>query len=169
MRLFFGLKPDPQTVLDIADWRERTLPPMERPVPTDNLHITLVFLGQVDPSRMEELLNFADETVSMPFDLMLNQLGYFSKSKILWIGPEVTGETILQLAKDLRKMTRRLGVKSNRGQYQPHLTIARRCQVPPPASILKPDFRLVFQHFALFESTNTRTGVRYRVLEEWTL
>ena len=59
MRLFFGLKPDPQTVVNIADWRAKTLPPLERPVPMGNLHITLVFLGQVSHKQMEELCDEA--------------------------------------------------------------------------------------------------------------
>ena len=54
MRLFFGLKPDSQSALDIVNRRERFLPPMLHPVPVDNLHITLSFLGQVKELQLED-------------------------------------------------------------------------------------------------------------------
>ncbi len=142
MRLFFGLNPDPQTALDIIDWRERSLPPMTRPVPVDNLHVTLAFLGQVQDRYLEELFDLAGQVRSGPIELRINQLGFWSKPKILWIGPDEIPLTVSQLAKMLGNVRRRMGFRADKKEFLPHITIARRCEVPPPASVLKPDFKI---------------------------
>lgn len=169
MRLFFGLKPDPQTALDIIDWRERSLPPMARPVPVDNLHVTLAFLGEVEERYLEELFDLADQVRSGQFELRINQLGFWSKPKILWIGPDETSQTVYQLAKMLGNVRRRMGFRADKKEFLPHITIARRCEMPPPASVLKPDFSIYFDRFTLFESSRIKSGLYYRPVQDWPL
>ncbi len=169
MRLFFGLKPDPQTALDIIDWRERSLPPMARPVPVDNLHVTLAFLGQVQDRYLEELFELADQVRLDPFDLQINQLGFWSKPKILWIGPEKIPGPISELAKTLGNVRRRMGFRADKKEFLPHISIARRCEIPPPASVFKPDFTIYFDRFTLFESTRIKSGLYYKALQDWML
>jgi 2'-5' RNA ligase len=169
MRLFFGLKPDPQTALDIIDWRERSLPPMARPVPVDNLHVTLAFLGQVQDRYLEELFELAGQVRSDPFELKISQLGFWSKPKILWIGPENIPQSISELAKLLGIVRRRMGLRADKKEFLPHISIARRCEMPPPASVLKPDFTIYFDRFTLFESSRIKSGLYYRAVQDWIL
>ncbi len=169
MRLFFGLKPGPQSALDIVSWRERFLPPMLHPVPVDNLHITLSFLGQVKEQQLEQLMVSAEQIQVNRFELNLDQLGFWSKPKILWIGPAEVPDEILQLVKLLTSLRRRLGLQADKSEYIPHISIARRCEIPPPAGIIDPEFKIHFDSFALFESTRTRSGMRYRPMQEWWL
>jgi len=169
MRLFFGLKPDPQTALDIIDWRERSLPPMARPVPVDNLHVTLAFLGTVQDRYLEELFDLADQVRLGPIDLRINQLGFWSKPKILWIGSDEIPQSVSQLAKMLGNVRRRMGFRADKKEFLPHITIARRCERPPPASALKPDFTIYFDRFTLFESSRIKSGLYYRALQDWML
>jgi len=169
MRLFFGLNPDPQTALDIIDWRERSLPPMARPVPVDNLHVTLAFLGEVQDRYLEELFDLANQVQSGPFDLRINQLGFWSKPKILWIGPDEIPQEVSQLAKMLGNVRGRMGFRADKKEFLPHISIARRCEMPPPASALKPDFTIYFDRFTLFESTRIKSGLSYRAVQDWML
>lgn len=167
MRLFFGLRPDAQTALDIIHWRDRALPPMNHPVSVDNLHITLAFLGKVQDRDLEELFKSTDQIRSTPFELTINQLGFWSKPKILWIGPQEAPQAIYQLAKLLRNIRRRMGLRSENRQYLPHISIARRCDMPPPAGVLSPEFASYFDRFTLFESISIKSGQRYRVVQQW--
>jgi len=169
MRLFFALKPDPQTCLDIERWRERTLPPLDRPVPSHNLHMTLVFLGEVKERQLERLTEDVQRIRGVPFSMVFDELGYFPKPQVLWIGPKETPDAATRLARDLNRTCKRLGLRSEKRKFQAHLTIARRCATPPPASTEPPDFPMEFDSFVLFESTNTRGGVLYRAVNEWPL
>jgi len=169
MRLFFGLKPDPQTAMAIVAWRERSLPPVQRPVAMDNLHITLDFFGQVQDRQLEEIVESVDKVQVNPFEISLNQLGFWSKAKILWIGSKEAPDEIFELAGFLSKLRRRMALRSQKRDYLPHLSIARKCEVPPPASLLPPDFSIHADSFYLFESVNIKSGMRYQPIHEWLL
>lgn len=169
MRLFFGLKPDPQTCLDIDAWRQRTLPPLDHPVAPQNLHVTLAFLGEVDARKLEPLTDEVDVMNAREFTLQLDQLGYFPKPRVLWIGPQQTPDSAVALARDLQRICRRLQLRTERRQFTAHLTIARRCNTPPPASTEPPSFEVAFSSFSLFESVNIRSGVQYQLIHDWPL
>src|SRR5690348_13958202 len=60
----------------------------ERP---EKLHITLKFLGDVEPSRVEALSNAAARTVARvePFELTVGEAGSFpphGQPRVLWLG-----------------------------------------------------------------------------------
>ena len=42
-------------------------------------------------------------------------------------------------------------------------------EIPPPASVIEPEFKLSFDTFTLFESVRTKSGLRYEIREEWAL
>jgi 2'-5' RNA ligase len=169
MRLFFGLKIAPQVALDIDVWRQRTLPPFPDAVPVENLHITLAFLGKVSDRQLEPLTMFADEIRASGIELTLDELGYWHKPDLLWIGPSEIPTSLTRLADSVKGIRRRMGFRSESRAFVPHVTIVRNCAIPPPASVTRPGFRVSFDSFALFESTRTRQGLRYQVKEEWAL
>lgn len=169
MRMFFALKPDPQSCLDIERWRERTLPPLDRPVPAGNFHMTLVFLGDVEPRRLDTLLTATDGISATSVRLRLDQLGYFPGPQILWIGPAAVPDNATRLVRALRHACHDSGVSIASRRFIPHITIARRCRIPPPASAEPPSVELEFDSFCLFESIDGRSGVRYQAASEWPL
>ena len=158
-----------QTALKIAQWRAQALPPMLHPVPVVNLHVTLSFLGKVQECEFEELLMLADQIHADPIEMVFDQLGYWNKPEILWIGSDEASESIMNLAASLTKIRRRMALHSETRKYRPHLTIARRCNIPPPMSVVKPHFVTYFDRFTLFESMSTKSGIRYRAIQEWML
>lgn len=167
MRLFFALQPDPRTCLDIGSFRERTLPPLDRPVPIANLHVTLAFLGEVKEDRMEELVELAASVPVTPFDLTFNELGYWPKPRILWIGASTIPPALLDVVQGLAGVARTLRLQVNKRQYRAHITIARNCRTAPPASALPPAIAASFAGFTLFRSRMTRAGVRYEALGDF--
>ena len=169
MRLFFGLPLEQQTCLDIDHWVTRSLPPMVHPVPLVNFHITLAFLGQVDPGRLEQLSASADDIRCPQFELTLNETGFWNKPGILWLGTSEIPPPLSTLSVSLKYLGNRLGFSAEKRRYQPHVTLARRCALPPPAAIEPPCFPATFDHFSLYESVTTRSGMRYDIVETWPL
>ena len=169
MRLFFGLQLDQQTCLDIDHWVTKSLPPMTHPVPLVNFHITLAFLGNVDHDRLEQLCLSADAIRCQRFELTLNKPGFWNKPGILWLGTSEIPPPLRALSKKLKILANQMGFSADKGRYQPHVTIARRCKLAPPAAIETPDFHTAFDQFTLYESATTRSGIRYDVVNSWSL
>lgn len=173
MRLFFALEPDRQNAIDIADWRDRQLPCTGRAVPTANLHITLAFLGEISNHRLERLCLSVDEYLQRhpagSGALKLDQVGYWPKPRILWLGPSDWPEDLNQLAAGLAQLGSIEGGKRKRGAFQPHITLFRGCDRAPSAPASPPAFALPYRDFALMESRQGRRGVSYHPLAHWSL
>ena len=169
MRLFFGLECPMDVALAIADWRERQLPPMSRPVPLKNFHITLAFLGETRQDALEQLILSVDDCVPCPADrLVLDRVGYWPKPGIYWLGPTAWPAALEQMAGDLDKL-RQSGQRQRGRSFCPHITLFRRCAHPPPAPTRTPGLQFEFDRLVLFESRPGRKGVTYRPVQEWCL
>lgn len=178
MRLFFALEPDSQSAIDIAAWRDRQFHGTGRPVPTANLHVTLAFLGEISNHRLERLCNSVDDYLlrkpapggSIEFD----QLGYWPKPRILWLGPSQWPDQLNRLAAGLEQLCTAAGGKRKRGAFQPHITLCRGCDRAPAAPASPPRFSLQYREFALMESRQGKhrsggSGVSYHPLAHWSL
>ena len=173
MRLFFALVPDTASATAIGAWRDRQLPGQSRPVPLGNLHITLAFLGEVNSHRLERLCHDADVlaegSAQSIITLHLDQLGYWPRPGVCWLGPSQWPERLDDLSTRLGAIGVAHGGKRSRGKYQPHITLLRSCREPPPAPLNAPAFDLQFDSFSLFQSRQGKRGVRYEPLADWSL
>jgi len=68
VRAFIALAPPPATVAAIAGWQREALRerPELRPIAADALHLTLVFLGECDPDRIETARRALHRAVAAP-------------------------------------------------------------------------------------------------------
>lgn len=171
MRLFFALELPGDLAMQIDDWRQRQLPSMGRPVPPANFHITLAFLGELSEPRLERLGRATDELVEQrrfgADELVLDQVGYWPRPGVFWLGPGHWSPSLDQLAGALAQRGNAVGAKHKRGDYRPHLTLFRGCQQPPPAPADIGSFRLGYSGFALMESRDGRQGVSYSSIAHW--
>lgn len=148
-------------------------------VAPENLHVTLVFLGEVDPERQRDLgLRLRDVEVQ-PFFLGLEGVGVFpqkGRPQVLWAGLEKVDPRLFQLHGKVEQVALDLGFEPERRRYRPHVTIAR-CQGRAQrtvSAILKnnADFGTApFQvnSFALYSSQLTSEGACYSRLREFPL
>ena len=97
----------------------------------ENIHLTLVFLGECDGRQTAAIKSVMDETLFSTLTLMPDKVGYFKRDSgnTWWIGLKEN-----QLLSDLQaELTRRLQLKGfmleNR-QYVPHVTIGREVKMP---------------------------------------
>lgn len=99
-------------------------------VKRENLHITLKFLGEIAPERVEEL-RLAAEVVSEglePFSLELDLLGAFphpERPRVIWAGSSSPPPEILQLYRELERELAPLGFPPEGKPYTPHVTLGR--------------------------------------------
>jgi len=100
-----------------------------RIVPPENLHVTLQFLGDVDEGKIPLLKEILTKIASKyrPAELSLRGLGAFPSNsyiKVVWVGMEGAG-SLTDISRELGGEIARLGLKTDRKGFRPHLTLAR--------------------------------------------
>lgn len=164
-RLFFALWPDPVLKAAIAGAaRTPARPHGGRRVRDESLHLTLLFLGEV-AADAEARLAAAAATVRTPaFDLVLDRVGSFFRSRALWIGPGEVPAALPALRAALEAVARQAGVSFDPKPLVPHVTCYRDVRValePAPVAPL----RWPVRGFALVHSA----GGQYHVVSQWPL
>jgi 2'-5' RNA ligase len=144
----------------------------------ENLHVTLKFIGNVDPSRLDQIQSMlADIPRTEEISLHLHGVGFFPNSKrprVFWAGIE-SSPSLSQLANLIDKRLEEIGVPRETRGFAPHLTLAR---FDPPG-ISDPLRLAAEQHagtdfgtlhtreFHLFESKTRPTGAEYTRLSSF--
>jgi RNA 2',3'-cyclic 3'-phosphodiesterase len=141
--------------------------PGARWVPTDQLHLTLAFLGDVEMEKMNRLMGKLIDIHIPAFDLRIGDFGCFPNRKrprVAWIGirPE---PLLMSLAEQVRKVLLLSEIPLEERPFSPHITLAR---IKQPvggdcnaflARTLKQEPALIsVREFILFESRLSSRG-----------
>jgi 2'-5' RNA ligase len=173
VRAFFGLPvPGPQREelrRFIAECAQ--LAPDFRWTPTENLHLTIRFVGKVDRSVVETIAGVIAQHSPAAFELELDGIGTFGRGRaerVVWIGLRAGAEAVTALAAQVEAECVRAGLALQDRPLQAHLTLARararngsRLADLPPLRQLKP-WRA--DELILYSSRLTRTGAIYEPL-----
>ena len=164
-RLFFALSPDEATRLKLARLNLALAAKGYRPVPPQNLHVTLVFLGQVDVATACLIKHGVKDISVPPFALTFDRLSYWPQPKVLCLTGTQIPDELSMLVAALTCEAASCGLKTDTRPYQPHITLVR------PAPNL-PDITIepLLWHadaFCLMESCSTADGVCYQVRQQW--
>ena len=168
-RLFFALWPSDLVRRSITEVLSCLPTKIDgRAVPTQNMHVTLHFVGHVTESTKDCMHAAARSVEAEAFQLDLDNLGHFPKAKIFWMGVQNAPEQIAQLHKKLGIAIEDCGFVSDKRAYAPHVTLMRKCVHP---AMKYEDFSIPWtvDEFVLVESVQDEAGVNYRVLERYTL
>ncbi len=152
-----------------------------KPVEKENLHITLMFLGEVPDRRVEIVKEMLRDVRMEPFDLHLRGIGFFpsmGQMRVIWVGIDEGKEEISRLAESVGASMKKLGFKRDK-EFVAHATIARVKKVTASekakiAKALEPymdeDFGwMKVEDFRLKKSTLTSSGPIYEDLEIYRL
>jgi RNA 2',3'-cyclic 3'-phosphodiesterase len=135
----------------------------------EKLHITLAFLGNVDPRRVDQVERvFTAETkTANAFVLSLDRVGAFPnerRPRIVWVGSRAQHPLFRALSQRLRRAYTELGFTFENDAVA-HVTIARvkgGGNHPVPMFDLEP-IEVPVDEIALFESIPAETTTRYVV------
>jgi 2'-5' RNA ligase len=110
-------------------------------ISTQNMHLTLKFMGNITASHLEFIKQFITQTADShsQFDLQISGIGSFPNSKrarILWAGIHAPAG-LASLQKSLEAGAARLGYENEDRPFSPHLTLGRVRQNIDPAGLQK--------------------------------
>lgn len=177
IRLFAAIELAPEVGEDLAR-RQQGLPGAAWR-PTDSLHITLAFYGEVPEPAAEELDLALGRIQSRPFDLALEGVGHFGDGhqlRALWAGVR-DSEPLRVLAGRCVAAAKRAGIRMEARAYRPHVTLAYlRGQVDPARAaawvadnglLASPPWRV--GGFGLYSSWRSTEGSRYDLERDYPL
>lgn len=95
----------------------------------DKFHITLKFLGNLEPSKIELLIASLTKTISQydSFDLLYESLGAFPNPhhpRVVWIGAKPS-RAVLELQASVERLCADLGFPKENRSFHPHITLGR--------------------------------------------
>jgi 2'-5' RNA ligase len=135
-----------------------------RAIAFDKLHLTLLFLGEVDEREMACLGAGAGRVIFEDFNLALSLTGTWRKAGVAWIAPEEVPVALTRLQASLAAAARDCGVRLESRAYLPHLTLARKAAAAMPRARIAP-IMLRCEGFCLVRS-DLGSG-RYEVVGRW--
>jgi 2'-5' RNA ligase len=166
--VFFALVPPPPLAQSLgALARDVARRARGRPVPAENIHLTLAFVGAWPRARLPELLEAGAQLRGEAIDLSLHTLGGFRRAGVAWIGAAAT-PPLGALAMSLATSLAAAGVTLDDRPLVPHVTLARKCRGPYPDGRVAP-FAWRADAVTLLESETRAEGARYRAIARWPL
>jgi len=169
MRLFIAI--DFDELKDYFVEMQKLLPKNARLSLTRTFHLTLKFLGEVQPEKVEKIVDILKNIKFSHFIVFLDSIGIFPTEnyiRVVWIGlkPE---DKILELQKQIDELLKQLFKRER--DFKAHITIARvkypedkKLFVERIKKIKVENKKIEVKDFRLVKSTLSREGPVYEDL-----
>jgi len=99
-----------------------------KPVETENLHITLRFIGEVPLGTVDAVKDVLSTLSFDEFRIVLHGLGAFpspARPRVVWVGVSEGWEELRRIRDTIEKGLRSIGIPGERQDFHPHITLAR--------------------------------------------
>ena len=183
MRLFVALEIGSAAQARVSEEQERLAASMRgaslRWVKREQLHLTLVFIGEVPDERATRIVEaMRVPLMHPPFTFALGGIGAFpprGAPRALWIGVKTGADSIVRVQAEVADRLGALGVEREPRPFSPHLTVARwrdsRSSDRPRTSRGEPETMATVHATAvtLFQSRVSSAGSTYTRLVECVL
>jgi len=144
----------------------------------ENIHLTLKFLGHINQGVVEEVKSALSEIAAKtrPFRIKLSSPGAFpapERPRVIWVGIDKGDKESIVLAGAIEDRASHLGIEKEEREFHPHLTLGRidflkdKNTLKDAFSSLEiPPVEMTASAITLFQSTLTREGAIYTVLQK---
>lgn len=128
MRTFVAVEIQNEDVLDLIVKIQSDFKIQAKPVTKQNMHFTLLFLGELTSESVEKVKDSLAIILFKPFQVKFTNVGVFPDAKyprVIWLGVDEEGaRKLVELATQVEKKLEPLGYKQDE-PFRPHLTIFR--------------------------------------------
>ncbi len=174
MRVFVALDVPEPVRASLAELSERLkkVCPNARWVRLEGVHITLKFIGEVAPEKLEQIRRALGELPNFgPITVRFAGLGFFPgahRPRVFWAGVQADPK-LAELVTAIEMKLEPLGIASEKRPFHPHLTLAR-FEPPQGTQALSeavealgtPEFgEEIFRESHLYQSVLKRSGAEY--------
>lgn len=177
MRTFLAITPPEEVRDSLIDLQEGLLGANWSS--EENLHLTLLFLGEQPRRALEDLDAALLQVAAAPFDLRLEGVGVFGgrDARLVFAGV-ADSPALLRLQSKIAIAAQRAEIEVDSRKYAPHVTLARwgrgRVSAEALAAYLSAHNLFASEAFtvssyALYRSELSRSGAHYELLAEYPL
>lgn len=166
-RLFFALWPDHGVRKAIASVAAQLPASSGRRVPAENLHATLVFLGNITETARHAMECAGEAVCGEPFHLVLDKHGWWRKPQVLWLGASTVPPDLARLVASLNGAAAQAGLETDPRPYSAHVTLVRKASRSANLDVQPIHWHV--REFSLVESITDSRGAAYRVCRSWRL
>lgn len=168
-RLFFALWPGAAVSAELSEAGKRLYGICGgRRTRVETIHLTLVFLGDVEPERIDNLRVLAGGVRAPAFAFNLTRLGWWAHNRIAWAAPDETPEELVLLTDALRERLLGAGFHFDTKPFVPHITMLRKAECgKKPLPSVAIEWRV--EDFVLVRSVAREGGSVYEVAGRWPL
>ena len=104
-----------------------------RLVDEDNLHLTLAFLGEINPQQAQDLAVRLADLPDAPIDLTPTGIGIMGgRMRHLLVREASPTQALVNLQDRVRRIAMDAGIEMERRRFRPHVTLARFGKVMTP-------------------------------------
>lgn len=189
-RVFFALWPDPAVRARLhAESLRLSRLLGGKPSKPDSLHLTLVFVGELENARLADLAAVAERVTSPRFELSLDREACWRHNHIAHLGASQPPAALLDLVGRLSVNLKAAGIAFDARPFAPHVTLVRKAdcarhlargkdgneagnEVGNEAGNENPasgPIRWSARDFVLVRSSLRAEGARYEQLGRWPL
>jgi 2'-5' RNA ligase len=173
VRLFFALWPDVDTRARIAKvGADLRLTGDARPVPRDNFHVTLAYIGEVAMPQLGVLQQIGHGQRVPSCTIKLDACEYWPESQVVVAAarepPTALIELWTRLLRDLTVHRAALQLKRLPAPLRAHVTLARKVAQAPVLQAMSP-FYWSARSFSLVRSDTSGAHSVYTVVDTWPL
>jgi 2'-5' RNA ligase len=169
-RVFFALWPTDAEQRQLAAWQKPLVKLCGgRAMRGETLHNTLVFIGNIEQSRLEAMQLAAREASGKSFELYFDETRYWGHNHIVYAAPKLVPPQLVHLVSTLEQHLTAHCFEFDRREYKPHITLlrnARRTEAPLPT--LQPVCWQI-RDYALVQSVQMNGLANYQVLARFPL
>jgi 2'-5' RNA ligase len=177
LRLFFALQPNLEQNTLLA---ERAAPLVSQlvaqPVPAENLHATLCFMGAIPTEKLERLRAVAAAVRGRRAALLFEAFEHWERPKIVCATARESEAAMpaRELALVLGSAAVEAGFAPDIKPFRAHLTLARKVRVASAKTIewprpISPPLLVLCERFVLMQSQRGEQGSIYSVVDSWPL
>ncbi len=181
--LAFELPPDIKKELGTVLAAQKKLPLDLKWVKPDNVHLTVVFMGNVPQDNLAPMGDVVKGVCGRfaPFHVKTGRVGFFGSRRhprVLWMGFDGDIRRMGHLRDALQKKLKPFGIKKETRPYRPHLTLGRfrkGARPWPHLDYLMEAYKdsrgpaCVLNELAMFKSDLKPGGAVYTKLNAWSL
>jgi len=128
MRAFVAVEISNESTLNAIAKLQSDLKIEAKPVSKENMHFTLLFLGEISDDMVSKIMESLSSVSFSPIEMNLADVGAFpnpESPRVVWIGVDKdAAKNLVELALQVEEKLRPLGFRSDR-PFKPHLTIFR--------------------------------------------
>jgi len=181
-RLFIGFK-IPRRIIEIISMVRSTLGDNQKSynwVSGNNLHLTLLFLGNHDANKIDNISEKIDKTINefQDFTISINGTGSFGNdNQILWLGLDKGKDELQRINYELQIQLEKYLNYKVKSKFAPHITVARKKKTEINNNIDVKNFmnsvyfpiEFHINFFTLFESRIINDKVHYKRISKFNL